>query len=159
MLSRRDLLKSSRNRKKPQKNAGRFVLVYIIIVLALVLVGIVAWQSGNEKISINNIKVKGNLVLSSEEIVKFINDEINGRYLNLFSRRNILIYPKNDLEDKILEKYKRILSIDIYSDNFTSIVVNVKERKPKYLYCGENIFNSDEIGQCYFIDSEGYIFS
>jgi hypothetical protein len=157
MLSRREILKSSRNHKKRQKKIGSLIILSIIVIV--VLIGIVAWQSGNEKISISKITVKGNSVLDSEDLSEFASSEMNGRYAGLFKKNNILIYPKNELKDKMLEKYKRVLSIDIYAGSFTSIVIEIVERKPKYLYCGENILSVDEIGKCYFIDDTGYIYS
>jgi len=160
MLSRRDILKSSRNRTNPQKSGGRFVFPSIILVAILVLTGILAWQSGNQKIRISEVAVDGNSVIDGELITNSAEEELNGKYFWLFSRDNVFIYPKSKLEDKILEQYKRILDIDIYADSLTSLVINIAERKPIYIYCGESVPESgDEISQCYFLDDTGYIFS
>ncbi len=160
MKSRREILKSSRNKKKTRVWIRRPIFYVIILVFIFILVWLVAWQSGNSKITINKVVISGGSTIYDERILKYARKELAGKYFGLFNKDNAFIYPKKQLENKILEQYKRILDVNIYADGMNSIIINVSERIPKYIYCGENIPESDsEIGQCYFLDSTGYIFS
>jgi len=157
MLSRRDILKSSRNRKKTKEKSKHLILPTSILILLLILTGVLAWQSSNQKIRINKVTIDGSSTMDGERIIEFAEEELSGKYFWLFNKDNVFIYPKKKLKNNILEQYKRILDIEIYSDSLTSLTLNIFERKPEYMYCGENI--SDEIEQCYFLDNTGYIFS
>jgi len=157
MLSRRDILKSSRNRKKTKEKSNRLVFPTAILIFLLILTGVFAWQSGNQKIRINKVTIDGSSTMDGEHIVEFVEEELSGKYFWLFNKDNVFIYPKKKLKSNILEQYKRVLEVEISSDGLTSLTINIFERKPEYMYCGENI--SDEIEQCYFLDNTGYIFS
>lgn len=105
------------------------------------------------KINIQNIDVTGNFVLRENDILKIVDDNISGKYLWLYSKRNILFYPKSKIEKDLLESFSQIKDLKIKLKDFRSIDIGITERKPYALWC------DDLLGEhCYFMDGLAYLY-
>lgn len=91
-----------------------------------------------------------------------VNQEISGKYLWLFPKTNILIYPQNAIASELQNKYKRLKNINLSIIDSKVLVITVTERNAEYLWCGmkPEKFTSQNISdqKCYFLDENGYFF-
>ncbi len=161
MKSRRSILKHSRQ-KRSRERQKHFLIIFVgILFLFILFIGFFAWVFSQERFLIKNINVYGNSVVQTEDIIKIINKEDSGKYLFLFKKQNIFIYPRNITEDRLLEELKRIKTVEIKRKGLDTLEIYITEYKPKYLWCGEYIkqngLNINE--NCYFMNKEGYIYA
>tara|TARA_B100000745_G_scaffold299783_1_gene251486 strand:+ start:2607 stop:3239 length:633 start_codon:yes stop_codon:yes gene_type:complete len=73
-------------------------------------------------------------------------------YALLFSRNNLLLYPKNALEKNLLQAFPNIRAVKIRTKLTTGMVeVLITERVPFGVWCQETL-------DCYKVDAEGFLF-
>ena len=157
----RDILTSPRIEEIKHKHRVRnFRLLIILFIIIILLIGSLSYLSSNPKITINNIVITGNHIISTQDLESKIKDDLNGRYLYLFNKSNSLIYPNQKIYDDLITFFPRINTLTIYRDNWKTLHVEITERMGSYLYCGPivpEIIN--DVGEnCYFINNDGYIF-
>lgn len=138
------------------------------ILVFLILIGFVflfSWLSKIPSIQIENIEVSGNLTVSKDEIINALRNETSAKYLKLFSKNSIFLYPKKIIETKLADDFKRIETVSIKSKGLKTLIVSMAERKPDSLWCfGDssedgNVPKNENSGKCYFLDKEGVVFS
>lgn len=159
MLSSRDILKT--NRKKHAREWRKFygiiggagVLLFIFLFVSA------GFLSGWSAIVIRDITVVGNSVVHTEDIARSAQEELSGKYLFLFYRNNIFLFPKPKIRERLLSEFKRIASVDIQRESFTSIRIIIAEYTPAYVWCGEGGDNGGVPSLCYFADENGYVFA
>ena len=157
----RDIFTSPRilsMRRKRRKYLWRLSILLSILFIAIV--SACAYFSFDERIVINKISVNGNKIINTSDIEEIINNKISGKYLYLFNRANIFIYPKHGIYRELISKYPRIESLSIYKTGLNTLSLDIKERNGAYLYCGDKISEvKSEIGEnCYFVNNDGYVF-
>jgi len=81
-----------------------------------------------------------------------VREAISGRYLFLFLKRNILLYPRGAIERALLEEFPRIKSVDADIFGFKEIQINITERESTGIVCIED-------KSCHYIDELGFIFA
>lgn len=135
--------------KKQKRRRLRFILASIGLVL---LLSSLIYLSRQEWFLINEVAVLGEDVIDKAEIEKTTKDLLSGYYLWIFPRANSLIYPKQDIESTILEKFSRFQSVDLDLEGLKTLNITVEERVPSALYC-------PRVSECYFLDKEGLIFA
>lgn len=130
-----------------------FVLLFILIFTGL------AFLSRWSELNINDIEITGNKIVESSAIENVIKDKISGYYLYFFPRTNFLIYPRVEIKNELINKFKRIKDISFTIPNLKTLNVSLSERMALYTYCGEILpeMNISE-QKCYFMDESGYIF-
>ncbi len=131
--------------------AGVVTLVFVLIV----------WGAHNERIRIVDINIEGNEFVIAKKIQNIAQAKLKGSYFYIFPKNNIFIYPKKQIENKIKDVFERIYIVEINISNLNSITINVKERKPYLLWCGERkeLKESETNNSCYFVDKKGFIFA
>jgi hypothetical protein len=143
----------------------RLLVAFVSIV---VVIGLFSWLSFHESVTISEIEVEGNSILTDEEVEHIARDVISGKYIFLFSRENIFVYPRKGIKDEIFIKHKRVKDVDVEMNDFTSIEITIEERSPYALWCREISLTEiledgqevDELREdCYFLDRNGYIFA
>jgi len=134
-----------------------FVRFYIIIFFLLLIIFSLAILSGHEKVKIQTILITGNASASVDNILEIARRDLTGRYLYLFSKSNSLIFPRFRIKSDILREIKTIKDLDVSWVNWQTIFIEVIERKPFSVWCGDDIKINNSV--CYFIDKEGYIYS
>lgn len=180
-------MRKYRSSKLVQKRRKEFkIKISLILVVLVSLIFTLSQISSLNSLAIKEIKIEGEVQLDELAPYKFVGSMIQGKYLKLFSKRNILIYPKNSIEKGLLETFPRIKILDIDLKLPNNLVVNIIERNPYVLLCKDNILketnsqqliaNSNEdkpipttapvvaqdIGnkeECYFVDDRGFVFA
>ena len=142
------------SRKAIERQRKRFWKKVILTLFSLVLLlFLTSWGAGLKKINIQNIEVVGNFVLKESDILKIINEDISGKYFWLYSKSDILIYPKSKIEKDLLKSFSQIKDLKIKFKDFRSLRIEIAERKPSALWC------DDLAGEhCYFIDESAYLY-
>jgi hypothetical protein len=151
-----------KRRKQRRIKYGIFVLVFFI------LVGVVSYLSHLPKVRINDVELRGGLLVTQKEIKEESLRYMSGSYFWLFPKNNSIIYPQNGLKKDLSEKFKRIETINVSLEGLNKIVVEITERKPVAIWCRENLApvststeNSKLLDKekCYFIDLFSTIFA
>ncbi len=129
----------------------------IILFFALVIIFTLAILSGHQKVSIQNFLIEGNGAVSTNQILNIAQTDISGRYLGLFARKNILLFPRLKIENDILNQIKTIKDVDVSWVDWQTVRIKVVERKPHSVWCGDDFQVKEQT--CYFVDETGYVFS
>lgn len=157
----KDILTSPRMeniKKKARKRKLRLSILFFI--LFIVLVFGLSVLSAYRKITINKIVVNGTKIINVSDIERKAKEIMSGKYLYLFSKSNIFIYPRKKIYKSLIADFPRIEKLSIGRDGFEGININISERAGSYLYCGASIPEEQkDIGEnCYFINDDGYVF-
>ena len=144
------------------KRKHKVGLVRLIILCVLLFVSIIvalSYYSFDRRLTIKDTIINGTSIISWDEISKKVDEDLSGRYIYLFSKRNIFIYPHNKLRKSLIKSFPRIEGLDIKVRD-SSLVLDIKERLGSYLYCGLTLPEvKEEVGEnCYFVNNDGYIF-
>lgn len=130
-------------------------LKFIAILLVVgVFIGLFIYFLTSSKYQISQIKLIGVETLNDEEIIDLVSNEMRGKYLFLFPKNNILLYPSNSIYDLVKNYSHKIKSVDMYRSGLRTIKISIVERRPAYLFC-QSFVGKD----CYFADEDGYIYA
>ncbi len=140
-------------RKKRQKKLFRYGLVVFIFIS---LVALLSYISHRPQIRISKVELFGGVLVTQNEIESMLLSEMSGSYFWLFPKNNSFIYSKDGLEKHLKETFKRIDTINIYRKNLKTLIIEIKERKPVAMWCGDLPSDTEE---CYFIDQNSTIFA
>lgn len=142
-------------KKKRKKRLVKLWLVLSLIIAVLILV-IVFFRL--QRFRISTVTLSGGVLVKEEDISSTTKDFINGNYFWLFPRNSYFLYPHDKLEILLKERFQRIDTISVNSENFQTINVKVTERNLNALWCDAppEIVSSEK---CYFMDNFGTIFA
>jgi cell division septal protein FtsQ len=159
-MQKRNVLNSSRllelkkRRHKIVINKIFFFLFGIIVIFIFLV-----FLSHLKNLNISNIEISGNQITDTNEIKGVIEQQTSGKYLWLFPKTNIFLYPENNIKNALQDKFKRLQNINLSIKNNKTLEVSLSERTAKYLWCGTTPPNiSTSVTSCYFMDDNGYIF-
>jgi len=136
--------------KKKRKNQLKVILT--IIVLTSFIFGL-SFLSKVDFLSIKDIKIVGNKVVSEKGLKEIIENNLLENYFYLFSKKNILIYPKEKIKKDIQSHYPQIKNVNLNVSLQGILNLNLEERVPYALWC-KNASSTE----CFFVDDEGYLF-
>jgi len=141
-----------------KKHRRRVVLDKILILFLGILAIFISLVclSRLKSLNISDIEISGNKVVDTEAIKNVIEQQMAGKYLGLFPKTNLLLYPKKNIETELENQFKRLENINLSIKNNKILEVSVDERTPEYLWCGAE--SNLEVEKCYFMDENGYIF-
>ncbi|HAS84598.1 MAG TPA: hypothetical protein DCS23_00780 [Candidatus Yonathbacteria bacterium] len=127
--------------------------------IILVLLGLIFFVAGggvshNKKWQIIQINVEGANAVSSDEIREIALEKILGNYFLVYARNNSHLFPESEIAQTLLHTFPRIASVSAVRDDEHTITINISERKPYVLWCGEEQSSKD----CWFIDEGGFVF-
>lgn len=130
------------------------------VFFAVVLVGL-SYLSRSDTLRIDTIAAVGNDVTPSAELEAIARRHLDESYAYAFSKNNIFLYPKKEIEADMLEQFKRIVSVDIDTTGVHTMTLHVTERVPYATWCSGNPEGSTDssVSACYFLDRGGYIFA
>ncbi|MEI6843105.1 MAG: hypothetical protein WCK48_01160 [bacterium] len=157
------------NRKKRNKKLINIGLAFLIF---LILIGTASYISYRPSIRISKVELVGGVLVTQPDVEKETLRYLYGSYFFwLFPRGNSFIYPRGALETFLKNKFKRIDKINIKRKGFTTLVVEINERKPFALWCGESKTSKSALAlassspevpadeHCYFMDNNSTIFA
>lgn len=146
--------------KKKKRKIFKNKMLLVSGLFVILFVGL-CFISRIERISINTVTVSGNKIIDTELIKNIAEEKLEGNYLWVIPKRNLLLYPKHAILKELSDQYKRLTDIEIKVDGTQTLEINVKERVGLYTWCGENLPEEGvplEDVKCYFMDRAGYIF-
>jgi cell division septal protein FtsQ len=143
-----------------KKHRRRVVLDKILILFLGILAIFISLVclSRLKSLNISDIEISGNKVVDTEAIKNVIEQQMAGKYLGLFPKTNLLLYPKKNIETELENQFKRLENINLSIKNNKILEVSVDERTPEYLWCGNVPLQNNATQDCYFMDENGYIF-
>lgn len=160
MVVRRSAIKSKRSKeRRGHRLKTKIIFCFIIIIFVL---GGISWITHNERILINDIQIEGIETIEVKEIMGLAEEHLSGKYFWLFPKKNTFIFPKEEVEINLLDKYKQIKNVAIKRDGLNTLKITILEREPFALWCDSEMIveeKKEEIGNCYFVDYEGYIYA
>lgn len=127
--------------------------IYFIFILFFVSLGI--WGLTTDKVQIKEVKISGNSSVSSENLSKIIQNELNTYYLWIIPTNNILLLRRGEIRGQILNGFKKIKSVGVYLNGLDKIEVAVVERESNSLWCDGG---PETTKKCYFMDAAGFIY-
>ncbi len=145
----REILKSSA--KIRRRKIERFLSFSVLSIVALLDLSFFIAQL--DFFRIKQVDISGNQIIGTSAIFETINRPLSGKYFGFYPKSNFLIYPKSDIIDSIL-KFSTIGEAEVAMGGST-LYVSIKEREPKYLWCGDFVsYTQDK--QCYYLDENGF---
>jgi hypothetical protein len=143
-LRSKNLINRRRNRRLAKAIFLLITLVAFIFAPSLL--------SKNSYLQIKSVEIKGNQLISKNEIMSVTLGELSGDYLSLYSKANIFLYPKNKIKSEISSRFPRIKEVETELKDQNNLIITVSEREPSALWCekGEE--------ECFLLDEEGFIF-
>lgn len=156
-MKNRNVLNSPRLQELKKRRERAFLKRATVYVLgfAVILAGF-TYLSSLSGLNIATVEAEGNTIVDTEAIRAAAERELNGKYLWLFPKTNILFYPKNKIAEALGRELPRLGEIELAVKNDRVLLVSVTEREPAYTWCGEKL--EEPLEQCYFMDEHGYIF-
>lgn len=157
----RDIPTSPRIIEIKRKTKQRFLRLVILLFFLFVSIIIgLSYFSNDKYLTIDKIVIEGTNIIDKNNVDSFVKEKLSGKYVYLFAKKNSLIYPHNEIYNKLLEEFPRIEGLSVSRLGFKTLNIKIKERSGSYLYCGEQLPEDQTlIGEnCYFINNDGYVF-
>lgn len=120
---------------------------------------LVVWISSLSSFQIKNIIVRGNKVLTEEDIKKKVEEGLSGKYLRVFPETNIFLYPQKTVKEGLSAAFPRIASLSTDLDAERTLTVTLTEREPFALWCGREIPAEEADKSCAYLDDQGFVFA
>jgi len=114
--------------------------------------------SQNDKWRIDTIEITGANTVSTDAIRELMKEKLAGNYFFAYARENSYLYPQKEIGRTLLERFPRLSSVLVSRVNVHTIAVSVSERKPYALWCGDEYHAVQELSNCWFIDTTGFVF-
>ena len=134
--------------------------IALFVFLFAAIITLLAWLIRLPEVTVSESVISGNEITETKDIEGVIISHLEGSYLWLVPKRSTFFYPKRKIEKAINDEFPRIREVSVDKQNFITLVVNVVERKPFALWCGEKYFKDGEnLGNCYFVDEASYIYA
>lgn len=143
--------------KRRRRARVRFLIVLVsVIALVAALVGVTYIK----QLQVQSVVVRGNYIVTTESITELAQKVLHERYAWVLPKSNVLLYPASALEKQIADRFPRLNTVHVHRENWSTLVVDVTERKNVYLWCDALPSEKDETDRtCYYIDDHGYVFS
>jgi len=154
---KRDVLNSPRLTELKKHRQRVFWNKLIIFFVGILIIFIfLAYLSRINRLNISSVEITGNKIVDTQIIQDTVKNELAGKYLWLFPKSNLFLYPENTIKNILQDKFKRLKNINLSLKNNSTLVVSVAEREPSYIWCGAT--PTTNLTNCYFLDENGYIF-
>lgn len=153
-MARHTVLRSPRLARRARKRTGQRI-AFIISALVFLL-GAVLFVLTREPFSIREVVVSGVSEELDGAITETARAELAGAYFSLLPKRNVFAYPKNEIEEKILEKFPRVEKARAHLFSPSRLEIDIREREGVALWCVSRA--SDGGDDCLRIDASGVVF-
>jgi len=156
-MQKRNVLNSPRllELKKNRRKVFFRKTLFLAVIILIIFFGL-AYLSHLDSLNITEVEIGGNRVIDTEALKTTVNQQIARKYLWLFPKTNILIYPQNAIKNELRDKFKRVKDVSLSIKDGKILAISLIEREAKYTWCGITINLEEE--KCYFLDADGYIF-
>jgi cell division septal protein FtsQ len=101
-------------------------------------------------LQIRAVEVSGTQTLATTTLEAYALERIKGNYFFTFPRRNIFLYPKQEIAQGLVSEHPELEAVDVHAATFHSIAIKVIERQPKAHWCaGSDCYRMDQNGVVY----------
>jgi len=122
--------------RRRRKAIGKAVLTATFIVLVVSSIYfLVNWPA----INISSVEILEDTVTSEREIIGQVTSILKGSYFFIIPFTNTFFYPRSRIESSITESFLRIKGVESKRNGLSKIVLSITERKPKYIWCDDEI--------------------
>lgn len=138
---------------KIQQKKKRWILTYAALTFFVAAGGVVGiyFVSRASFAVIHSVEVLGAETTDAEKMKEIADNMITGSMWDIVAKKNLLFYPKSEIEQKIEESDLSVRDADFKLSSGT-LKILVEERKPAFLWC------APEGEQCFYMDKEGFIY-
>ncbi|HVV14907.1 MAG TPA: hypothetical protein VHD55_00675 [Candidatus Paceibacterota bacterium] len=129
-----------------------------VLALVFALAGALALAAGAIALTwapflrIQKLEVAGVSSVNKELVEEQIRKSLSGAYWGVFPRDNIFLYSKAEMRARLLSQFPVFASASLSSEGFDGLRVDLVERKPAALWCGEG---PELSGSCLTLDESG----
>ena len=136
-----------------------FLRTLAVLVLLFLFAVAFGGVSQNDRWKIEHIEVVGFQAVSEDDILSLSRSLLVGNYYLTYARENSYLFPRFEIQKKLLETFPRLKYTRMSRVDNHTIRIEVGERKPFALWCGEVYLREMyETNDCWFIDDTGFIF-
>jgi hypothetical protein len=124
---------SERVRKERRKRLVLRVVLFAALLVSLLFLAVEVVRI--RQLRVETVRFDGNVAIADAALWEFAAPHLEGAYLHLFSKRNILIAPLRSIERELLERLVRLKDVSVKREGLHTLVVISVERKPRALWC------------------------
>ncbi len=141
------------SRARARRRKRRLVALGLIVAAVLALFGGVVWLVDAPFWQITSVDVVGASDADAAMIQQVGADTLAHPYLHLFSKRNILLYPKQAITAALLVQIPTLSRVEVHATSLHTLAVAVVEQQPVALWCGDasTVFAAS----CHYLDVHG----
>lgn len=133
------------------------------LLILLALFGLSVWIANTSWLRITNVTVSGEDVIPDTSIRAAVTEEIAGTYVGIFSKANIFLYPKQEIEGELKTLYPTLMNAEVRAVDFHTLSVAVAERKPVALWCPSIAATPSQMAtgtdSCTLLDADGLVYA
>ena len=160
----RSRLTSHQSKKFIEQNKYRNIATIVLVLLCISL-WLYSFSAFTylRALTIDDVVVYGAEDKIVEPLKAVTLQSLTGTYLGIFSRANVLIYPKSQVTKAIKSGFPIVKSLTVKRDGLHGLMVNVIQKEPKALVCitlpdfSQGGLMADSINSCYLADATGLI--
>jgi hypothetical protein len=158
--NKKRLHSSSHNRNKKRLLKLRFIAFTGSF---LVLTVLFSWLAHQNTIRISKVSIQGSSFLKESFIAERVWANLLGTYALLFPRNVNILYPKHAIREDLLDEFPQVADVSLSLGGLTSLKIELNERVPYALWCGDGKHDDKSLNQkkfpdCFFVDNKGVIF-
>lgn len=101
-------------------------------------------------LQVSHIEVSGTETLIKDDIVNAVLESISGKKFFMFPKTNIFLVDESEITSILYTEFSRIEDLEVHKNADGVIKIEIKERQPIAIWCGD---------ACYLLDKQGIIYS
>lgn len=144
---------------RSKRKLGRRRLAILLSLLFCTIASACVFFAHYPRWELTTIVVRGNQIISTEDIKEKVESDLRGNYAYIFPHRNAFLYPKKKIAADLAEAFPRLKNIAVYRTSLGILEVDLAERRGYALWCGGDTTADDASKPCYFTDDTGKIIS
>ena len=142
----------ARSQKKKVTRKIRFNHGILFKVLLAIFLGVATYSFVfSNFLEVTEIEISGLETLDREEIELGVREIISEKYLGIIPKNNIVFILTKGFNQELVERFKKIETIETSKNFPNKIGINIKERKLILILCSQ--------GNCFFVDKSGYAYA
>lgn len=139
-------------RLRVRRRRQRVVTAIACLLAAAGVAGGLGAASHLQQFAVGDVSVEGVATISKDAIVAAVGQVLHTDSFEFFSRKNVLLYPKSEIESKLMADVPRIKKVSVARESMlaSALVVSVEERSAFAKWCDE---------ACFVMDERGFVFA
>lgn len=101
--------------------------------------------------AIDEISIKGEENLKSEDVLVVVKESLAGKYLNVWQKNNFILASKSRIRNDLQGRFKRIENVEVTKSFPNKLSVVIKEVRANLVFCSGD--------SCWVIDEKGEVFA